>query len=416
MNFGKYLSLSRKERQPGGVKAERSHYSVTYNPSTIKPEQMLLINIPLLAQNTLIVPGTMKLVFNIDITGDDDSWFINNLAANLINRIDFKWGGKTLLNIDNFHILQTYKDLWLTTNQRNNLIKRGIQKTNLSKLRSNAKSGTANATDTRLKRIFGNKYEIPLDFTFFTDQHPFYPFIYKEAIEIDLYFQKPNLVINSGTTSAVTHDYKLSNISFEYDTIYEPQLANQIIQLSDTMGITYLYDFISYIGMNSIDQSDLSFTLTINSPKKSARGILLLFTLESETANRDPENYFYPEITNVDITINGIPNKIFTQGYKEDQMWTEVRKLFLNEHRKYDDQSYMSLLEFYSSKFGLWIDLRSTDDNTLHGNGMKIETGSTISLKFTKNNTGSGSINVHTYLIADAQFTLINRFATDPQY
>ena len=73
MNFGKYLSLARKERQPGGIKAERTHYLVNYNPSTLQSGQMLLIKIPSLAANTLIVTGSMKLVFNINIFGDTDS-------------------------------------------------------------------------------------------------------------------------------------------------------------------------------------------------------------------------------------------------------------------------------------------------------------------------------------------------------
>ena len=51
---------------------------------------MLIIKIPSLAVNTLIVPGSMKLVFKINISGDTDSWFVNNLAANLINRIEIK--------------------------------------------------------------------------------------------------------------------------------------------------------------------------------------------------------------------------------------------------------------------------------------------------------------------------------------
>lgn len=417
MNFGNKLSLTRKERNPGGVKAERTHYSVNYNPSTIQSGNMLLIKIPTLAQNTLIVPGSMKLAFNISITGDDDSWFVNNLSANLINRMEIKWGTKSLLNIMNFNILQTYKDLWLTTNQRQNLIRKGIQSLNLSKIRSGAKSGTSNSNDSRLNRIFGTRYEIPLDCSFLTDQHPFYPYIYKEDIEIDIYFNKPSFVINS-TSSSAEPDYSLSNICFEFDTIYEPHLANQIIQLSDSnYGITYFYDYISYVGMNPIKQSDLSFTLTIQDPRRSLKGILILFTLP--TIN-DPENYFNPEITNVDITIDGITNKIFAQGYKEDQMFTEAKKLFLNEYRKNDDQSSIVINNFYgsttSSAYCLWIDTRSTEDNKLHGTGMTIKNGSNIALKFTKNNTGSDIINAYTYLIADAQFTLINRYATDPLY
>ena len=51
-------------------------------------------------------------------------------------------------------MFNSYKDLWLTSNQRANSIRRGIQSTKLSKLRSGATSGTAYAGDTRLKRIF----------------------------------------------------------------------------------------------------------------------------------------------------------------------------------------------------------------------------------------------------------------------
>ena len=101
-------------------------------------------------------------------------------------------------------MLNSYKDLWLTSNQRANSIRRGIQSTNLSKLRSGATSGTAYANNTRLKRIFENKYELLLDCTFLTDQHPFYPYIYKENIEIDLYFQKSSLLINSTDAEVVT--------------------------------------------------------------------------------------------------------------------------------------------------------------------------------------------------------------------
>ena len=116
--------------------------------------------------------------------------------------------------------------------------------------------------------------------------------------------------------------------------------------------------------------------------------------------------------------MNGITNKVFAQGFKEDQMWIEARKLFLSEYRKYDGQ--FTLSTFYrtptSSDYCFWLDLRSTDDNTLHGNGIKIEPGSNDVLNFTKNNTGSGNINMCTYLIADALFSIINKYATDSEY
>ena len=56
--------------------------------------------------------------------------------------------------------LNSDNDLRLTSNQRVNAIRREVQSTNLLKLRSGATSGTAKTSDTRLTKIFGNKYEL----------------------------------------------------------------------------------------------------------------------------------------------------------------------------------------------------------------------------------------------------------------
>ena len=87
---------------------------------------MLSVELPKLAEYTLIVPGSMKTVFDLTITGDKDSWFVNNISANLPGRMEIKWGSKSLLNTDKYHILKSYKDLWLTTNQRTNMLRNGI--------------------------------------------------------------------------------------------------------------------------------------------------------------------------------------------------------------------------------------------------------------------------------------------------
>ena len=80
----------------------------------------------------------------------------------------------------------------------------------------------------------------------------------------------------------------------------------------------------------------------------------------------------------------------------------------------------MTLSTFYGtstySSYCFWLYLRSSDYNTLHENGMKIEPRYNVVLNSTKNKIGSGKINVYTYLIADASFSIINRYATNPQY
>ena len=89
----------------------------------------------------------------------------------------------------------------------------------------------------------------------------------------------------------------------------------------------------------------------------------------------------------VEVTIGGIPNQLFSQGMRAYQMWDEARKLFaaLPGRKRHPDVSVMakdlgladvSLGEFLTSKFALWLDLRTTDDDRLHGSGRRIENAS----------------------------------------
>ena len=43
----------------------------TNNPSTIDPDELLTVSFPDLKENQVIVPGTMKLTFNISLSGTD---------------------------------------------------------------------------------------------------------------------------------------------------------------------------------------------------------------------------------------------------------------------------------------------------------------------------------------------------------
>jgi len=427
-SYGKYLDLTRRKTTPRGVKAERMHHVISYNPVTWVSGQPLLVRIPKLAANDLIVPLSLYLTFDLNITGSADAWFINNISANLIDRLVVKWGGKVLLDIDKYYILQTYKDLWLTTFQRENSIRHGISTLNIRKLRASATSAVAtNTIENSVNRIFGKKFVIPLRFSAFTDHHPFYPYIYREEIEFYIYFAKASTVI-AQTAGPITADYNIANISFEYDTVYEPYLADQIRYMSDSPGgISYMYEYVTYIPNNPIDQSLTSFTLDIKHPRKSIKGILMLFELQSvanAATGRDPEYFFNPQITSISITLDGKANRIFEQPYLEYQQYDEAQKKFLTESNKEHENVDTHLLNFVgslvtadASRYCLWIDTRSTEDNNLFGSGFKlISSNNGFLITLTKNNTVAGLMNIHTYLVADAQFTLINRLATDPEF
>ena len=59
----------------------------------------------------------------------------------------------------------------------------------------------------------------------------------------------------------------------------------------------------------------------------------------------------------------------------------------------------MTCEEFSSTKFGLWIDTRSSIDNTLHGNGRVIEQG--IILQMEKVVEASGDLMCYVFSLED---------------
>ena len=61
-----------------------------------------------------------------------------------------------------------------------------------------------------------------------------------------------------------------------------------------------------------LNNSDTSFSVDINSPSKSLKGVLLIFTKERSATkfNRDTEEFFNPKITKVEVTVEGSPNSM----------------------------------------------------------------------------------------------------------
>ena len=67
----------------------------------------------------------------------------------------------------------------------------------------------------------------------------------------------------------------------------------------------------------------------------------------------------------------------------------------------------MSLPEYLTTKFSLWLDMRSSDDDRLHGTGRRIENASEgVTLQITKKPEAAGVLDVYVFLIIDAQLNL----------
>ena len=122
--------------------------------------------------------------------------------------------------------------------------------------------------------------------------------------------------------------YTISNISLEFDTVINASLAGQI--RSEYMKRSILYDRILRARIIPLHDSSTSFSVDINSPSKSVKGVLLIFTKErSETKfNRDTEEFYNPKITKVEVTVEGVPNELYVQNMEYRRQYDEILKHF----------------------------------------------------------------------------------------
>jgi hypothetical protein len=110
---------------------------------------------------------------------------------------------------------------------------------------------------------------------------------------------------------------------------------------------------------------------TINVPRKSMKAIVMLFTNKTKT---DSEEYVYPNIEKVRVTLECVPNAVYSQGIPKTRLYEEARRLFGRDTGFFKDK-----------KFALVIDLRTVSDASTFGNGAKIpNTQSGILVEITK--------------------------------
>lgn len=122
---------------------------------------------------------------------------------------------------------------------------------------------------------------------------------------------------------------------------------------------------------------------------------------------RDSEKFFNTDLTDVKVSINGVPNKVNSQGLEPRDLWEEVLRYFGGNGGKTDN---MDATKFYTgNKFGLFIDLRSTRDGKMNGSGLRlVNTKDGVQLEIQRTGSGSGSLKCHIFILADAQFKILN--------
>ena len=404
------LLPSHSEKVLRAMKAERTVKRITFNPTSANPGETLYVSVPKLAANEVIVPGSLALVFDINLK-------VTGAHANnyLVDKFIVKFASTIVQDTTSYGIYKTFEDLFLSRDKRENMLREGIQSTDLNRIRSGAGDKKTSGVDEEnaLNAVYGTKYRINLDHSILTDHGVFYP----QALYNDLVFE---------LTLATAHEvvkgsdgtklgYKLENIQLEYEVIRSKDLADEAMS-TYASGKEFAYDLVMREKVVPITRgSDTHLNLRVNPQRKSLKGILLLFINQYVVGARDTEHYFNPDITKVKVTVNGVPNRVYNEGLSGSDMWQELTRHF---NPSTNGRPNMTLAKYLTgNKFGLWIDLRSMADTTMHGNGQRlVNTQDGVQLEIDRKASGSGTTNCYIFTVSDSQMNIMGQQLESVQY
>ena len=410
--YGYKLNPHRKLRKQKGIKGMRRTLFNTHVPSTIDQSGILAVRFPDLGTNDVIVPGTSKLSFKIQLNSDTDAnrTIVNNLGRAIVSKLEVKLEGRSIYTLDSSDVFLCYQDLWKTTNEHSNAVYQGIQSEALRKIRINAGDKGTAAKDVAIGTMYDNLFCIPLDFEILESHMPFFQSELKDRLSYELTFNNYGSVIVSSDTTAT---YTITDIHLEFEVITSPELATLLKRKYEGKH-TVLFDRVIRHSKLTLNKSDTIWNIALAPQAKSMKSILILFVDPADGGTsyaRDTEKFYNPKITNVMITLDGNLNQLFASGMRPHQQFGEIKKIFADgKHRtnthvaKELELADIELEDYATTKYALCLDMRTTDDDSLHGSGRKIEGASqSIQIQIEKKAETAGNLDAYVYYIHDAQ-------------
>ena len=187
-------------------------------------------------------------------------------------------------------------------------------------------------------KMYATKQRIHLD-KIITDHGLYTAFNLSHTLTFVITLPPTNEIMEAQSGQKV-QAYTLQNIELEYETIDNSQIAADITKrFMDARLLSFQH--VTMLKSIEWDKDTTIVNETINIPRKSMQGILMLFQ------EKDPEKFVNPNITSVKITIEGVPNMIYSQGLPKKRSFEEAQRLL--EYDMNDPQ--MKITDFYNDKY-----------------------------------------------------------------
>ena len=211
--------------------------------------------------------------------------------------------------------------------------------------------------------------------------------------------------IRTAQTNEAIGNYTLTNMRLEYELIESEHLAKDV-KGTYAVGRSLGYDYATLLKILPWSKNGTREVIDINIPRKSMKAVVLLFTKKDAG---DSEEFVFPNLTRINVTVEGNPNDIYSEGLPRNATWyRKAVRFFTNtECEKYLGTNSVSRRKYYTDKFACVIDFRTVDDDTVSGSGRKlVGTQAGILLEIERETT-TADMSCHVFVIADSLINIL---------
>ena len=250
------LNPNRISCEPFGMKARSTLNRITLTPSEASPNETLYVDIPKLAENIVLVPGSVYLTFDLNISGHANNTVVNIVGRNLVKQQRVLFGGEVLQ--DTLDLFQTYHDLFLSKDECDDMLRYGVSNENTRKLRTDAGDKVdSDAKEVAMATLHGTKFCIPLDHPILLNHGVFYPKGLSHPLKFEITLGGvSDIFVYSDTTKPP--NYKITNLELEYCSISSEYLANRALE---TLEVGHAFFLIRMYYATRLSQSPSQMTV-----------------------------------------------------------------------------------------------------------------------------------------------------------
>ena len=133
------------------------------------------------------------------------------------------------------------------------------------------------------------------------------------------------VILCTGDTNAT---YELSDISLEYDAVFDEPYATSIGEMyTGTTSIQCTK--VTSIHYQTVSKMDTTWKIEVNNLSvRSLQGLLLLFLDKRDDFANKNEEFYNPSIKKILVIINSIPQQLFAAGLQARKIYPNLKNIF----------------------------------------------------------------------------------------